>query len=64
LFKQSVSKKIIEAPSNSTLHQISQQHEFNKKYWECDFPQVLIDFDSREDISKNEHIHGNPSKNN
>lgn len=64
LLKQSVSKKIIEAASNSTLHQISQQPEFNKKYWECDIPQVLIDFDSREDISKNEYINGNPSKNN
>jgi CTP:molybdopterin cytidylyltransferase MocA len=45
---------ILAARQNETLKQISQRIEFRKKYWECPFPEILKDFDTKQDLNQQE----------
>ena len=48
LFNKKIGDIIINEPVKSNLKKISNISVFNKKYWKCNFPQILDDIDTNE----------------
>lgn len=51
LFNNQVAQMIGFSFPNSNLKVVSESSIIRKKYWECNFPEVLIDYDTEADIS-------------
>jgi molybdenum cofactor cytidylyltransferase len=50
LFNLKVKQLILDAAGDQNLKQILQNKSLRKKYWECSYPEVLIDFDTLADL--------------
>ncbi|MCP5062822.1 MAG: nucleotidyltransferase family protein, partial [Ignavibacteriae bacterium] len=50
VFNSKVINSILDADSNKNLRIVSSSNEYRKKYWECDYKEVLSDFDTPEDL--------------
>ncbi len=50
LFSPNVARDILNAQTSQSLREIKKNKKISKKYWTCNFPQVLQDFNSIEDI--------------
>ncbi len=51
LIKKSMFKNIIDADENSSLKNVTDSENLNKKIWNCNFKEVLIDIDTPEDYN-------------
>ncbi len=51
LFNKKVSRLILKSPQNSNLRIIKNDPSINKALWNCNYPEVLVDFDSKMNIS-------------
>lgn len=59
LIGKSIFQTIINASSNENLKNISSLPFINKKFWQCNYPQILQDIDTTEDYIReihNEHL--------
>jgi len=59
LIGKSIFQTIINASSNEKLKNISSLPFINKKFWQCNYPQILQDIDTTEDYIReihNEHL--------
>jgi CTP:molybdopterin cytidylyltransferase MocA len=50
LFKKNIFKKILTTDPSSSLRLIRDDNDTKKKKWKCGYSQILIDFDTNEDI--------------
>jgi len=51
LFNRKVSQLIINSPPDSNLRIIKEDSAITKTLWNCNYPEVLVDFDSKKNIS-------------
>jgi CTP:molybdopterin cytidylyltransferase MocA len=52
LFNQKVKQLILDAAEDQNLKSILQNKSLKKKYWDCSYPEVLIDFDTPADLAQ------------
>jgi molybdenum cofactor cytidylyltransferase len=52
IFNKKIRDKILNADTNSTLRTISASKKINKYFWECNFVEILSDFDYPTDLKK------------
>ena len=52
LLHRTLFERILNLSDNSTLKQLSEDKNINRKYWHCDHPEVLQDFDSPIDLAE------------
>lgn len=52
LFNDFVANLIKSIDDNSTLRNISKNHDIRKLFWECDYEEILVDIDRPEDYKK------------
>jgi len=52
LFKKSIFEKILQADPSSSLRVIRDDNSTKIKKWECDYSQILNDFDTQSDMEK------------
>jgi molybdenum cofactor cytidylyltransferase len=50
LFNQKVKQLILDATGDQNLKLILQNKPLKKKYWDCSYPEILIDFDTPADL--------------
>ena len=50
IFKNTVFEKIISSPENNILRLIRDDGQTIKKIWKCNYPQILKDFDTPDDL--------------
>ncbi|MCX6170413.1 MAG: NTP transferase domain-containing protein [Ignavibacteriales bacterium] len=50
MFKKTIFEKIISSPEDHILRLIRDDDVTKKKKWECNYPQILKDFDTPEDV--------------
>jgi molybdenum cofactor cytidylyltransferase len=52
IFNEMVTEKIIQSSVDDNLRNVVIRHNFKKKIWNCDYPQVLVDIDNQEEYNK------------
>ncbi len=52
MFNKKVIDMIAESPLDSNLRMIRDLPVIRKNYWNCDCPEVLVDFDTKEDLKR------------
>jgi len=52
LFNSRAAELILGSPSDTNLREVGRQNNFVKKIWTCSYREVLIDFDTEENISE------------
>ena len=52
IFGKSIIKKIRLAQNDSNLRVISNSSDIKKKYWECEYPEIFTDIDTKQDLYK------------
>ena len=50
LFNQKVKQLIMDATGDQNLKSVLQNESIRKEYWDCSYPEVLIDFDTPADL--------------
>ena len=50
---------ILEAESTENLNRISRKFEFRKKFWDCNYREILTDFDTDTDVNSSGESNGN-----
>ncbi len=51
IFKNTLFEKIVSSPQNYSLRTIRDNASTKKKIWNCNYPQILEDFDTQSDIA-------------
>lgn len=52
LFNQRAATHILQAEKHDNLKAVIQKVNIHKKFWDCPYPEILVDFNSKSDISK------------
>jgi molybdenum cofactor cytidylyltransferase len=52
LFNKKVMRKIITSKDSISLKNISSESDIKKKYWKCNYKEILLDFDTPKDLEK------------